>query len=170
MQMLHAGGVPLCTDAARQPDSNNPRGYFECEAVKSLAKDTSWLWGELGKAIKIVVPLIDFVPSELPARVLLVTRDLVEVTMSQATMIASQTRTGAALSDERLRTVLAQQLERSRQRLRQRSNVSLLEIEYAKLIECPLATAEDIVEFLARDLDTAKMAAVIDPSLYRNRV
>ncbi len=34
MQMLQAGGIELLTDGRRAPDENNPRGYFEHEAVK----------------------------------------------------------------------------------------------------------------------------------------
>ena len=43
MQMLAAGGVPLLTDEARPPDADNPRGYFECVAVKRLPDDARWL-------------------------------------------------------------------------------------------------------------------------------
>ena len=38
MQMLHAGGLEIVTDAVRAADGSNPKGYFEFEAVKELDK------------------------------------------------------------------------------------------------------------------------------------
>ena len=47
MQMLHAGGLEILTDAVRTPDGSNPKGYFELEAVKDLDKGgpSAWLAG-----------------------------------------------------------------------------------------------------------------------------
>jgi hypothetical protein len=36
MAMLEAGGVPIMTDAEREADIDNPKGYFEYERVKNL--------------------------------------------------------------------------------------------------------------------------------------
>src|SRR5262245_54628326 len=35
MSMLEAGGLEVITDGVRQPDENNPRGYYEYERVKN---------------------------------------------------------------------------------------------------------------------------------------
>ena len=39
MQMLAAGGMELLTDQVRRADEDNPRGYFELEAVKRTRQD-----------------------------------------------------------------------------------------------------------------------------------
>ena len=36
MQMLDAAGVPVLTDNIRTPDVDNPKGYYEFEAVKQV--------------------------------------------------------------------------------------------------------------------------------------
>ena len=38
MQMLEAGGMPVMTDDKRGPDTDNPRGYYEWEAIQQIAK------------------------------------------------------------------------------------------------------------------------------------
>ena len=42
-------------------------------------------------------------------------------------------------------------------------------IEYSQVLADPRAQAEKIQAFLGRALDTARMAAVADPALHRNR-
>jgi hypothetical protein len=41
MQMLEAGGMPIVTDSIREPDEDNPRGYYEFEKVKEIKEDAS---------------------------------------------------------------------------------------------------------------------------------
>ena len=43
MRMLEAGGLPALIDNMRQADDDNPRGYYEFEAVKKTKEDASWL-------------------------------------------------------------------------------------------------------------------------------
>ena len=38
MQLLEAGGLPLMTDRERAADVDNPRGYYEWEAIKQIGK------------------------------------------------------------------------------------------------------------------------------------
>ena len=38
MQLLEAGGMPLMTDGERAADVDNPRGYYEWEAIKQIGK------------------------------------------------------------------------------------------------------------------------------------
>ena len=62
MQMLDAGGMPILTDKLREADEDNPKGYFELEAVKAMFRDQSWLTEARGKALKVVVPLVCNLP------------------------------------------------------------------------------------------------------------
>lgn len=43
MQMLAASGIEPVTDRRREADADNPRGYFEIEAIKQLRQNASWL-------------------------------------------------------------------------------------------------------------------------------
>ena len=52
MQMLDHGGIDVVTDRVRTADTDNPRGYFEFEAVKRIKQDATWLPSTRGKALK----------------------------------------------------------------------------------------------------------------------
>ena len=45
MQMLAAGGLSVLTDGERKADADNPRGYYEWEPVKRLAREEGLLVG-----------------------------------------------------------------------------------------------------------------------------
>lgn len=90
MQMLEAAGVPLLTDGTRAPDQFNERGYYEDERVKRLHLDSAWLGEARGKAVKIVAPLLPFVPRDLPCRVIVIQRDMGAVLVSQSRMIGAE--------------------------------------------------------------------------------
>jgi hypothetical protein len=42
MQMLASGGLPVLTDARREADESNPRGYYELEAVEDVRGAAGW--------------------------------------------------------------------------------------------------------------------------------
>jgi len=69
MQMLVAGGLTPLTDGAREADEDNPLGYLEYETVKQIARHRDWLAGARGKVVKIVAPLLSYVPEDTPCRV-----------------------------------------------------------------------------------------------------
>ena len=54
MQMLEAGGIEPLTDGIRSADADNPRGYFELEAVKRTGTDAAWLAQAQGRAVKVI--------------------------------------------------------------------------------------------------------------------
>lgn len=90
MAMLQAGGVLLCSDHQRGPDLHNPRGYFEHSAILALAQESAWLEQHAGQAVKVLSRQIEHVAADLPARVLLLERNLTEVAASQQRMLASE--------------------------------------------------------------------------------
>ena len=53
--------------------------------------------------------------------------------------------------------------------LARRPGTQLLVIEHSNAISDPIGTAEKVNKFLGGGLNVAKMAAVIEPTLYRNR-
>jgi predicted AlkP superfamily phosphohydrolase/phosphomutase/tetratricopeptide (TPR) repeat protein len=171
MQMLAAGGMHVLSDGLRAADEDNPRGYLEFERVKNLLKDSKWLFEGRGKAVKIVAPLLAALPPNLPCRVILTERDTEEVLDSQERMLVRRQQPRATTTERRrmLKEEYLRSLGRMKAMLTQRPDTRLLVIEHSNAISDPFITAEKVNEFLGGALDVAKMAAVIDPNLYRNR-
>jgi len=171
MQMLAAGGVGVLSDGLRAADEDNPRGYFEYEPVKRLLKDASWLREARGKAIKIVAPLLAALPPDLPCRVILVERNLDEVLDSQDRMLLHRNQSAAATPARRraLKAEYGRILDRVKSRLAQRPVTQVLVIDYAAVVADPARAAKALGEFLSGTADAAKMAAAVNPALYRNR-
>src|SRR5919108_6386357 len=92
MKMLSAGGMDLLTDGERQPDDQNPNGYFELEAVKGLDKgeNPAWLADARGKAVKIISFLLTWLPETYDYRVIFMDRDIEEILRSQSKMLVSR--------------------------------------------------------------------------------
>lgn len=170
MQMLSAGGIEVVSDGLRQADEDNPHGYVEFEPVKSLLRDSSWLSGSRGKAIKIVAPLLSALPPALPCRVIFCERDLDEVLDSQERMLAH--RGSALATTPERRRILKQEYTRSLSRvgamLARRADTQVLVVHYGNTVTDSFGTAKRVCEFLDAELDIDKMASTVTPSLYRN--
>jgi hypothetical protein len=171
MQMLEAGGMSILADQVRQADEDNPRGYFEFEATKKLIQDQSWIAAAKGKALKVVVPLVCALPPGYRYRVLLIERDYEEILDSQAKMILHR---GVDLPDsperrERLQREFARALARTKTTLGGRPDVQLLVLRHEDVMRDPEGAARLIDGFAGGTLDQARMAAVVDGSLHRNR-
>ena len=170
MRMLEAGGLPVVTDGQRAADEDNPRGYFEVERIKGLAResDPSWLAESRGKAIKVVSYLLKSLPTGFNYRVVFVRRDIDEVLASQSKMLARRGETHD-VPPETMRGLFEKDVARARQMLAQEPHFESLEVDYAAVLARPLEEARRIAGFLGESLDVQAMAAAVDPSLYRNR-
>jgi tetratricopeptide (TPR) repeat protein len=168
MQVLVAGGVPVLTDGLRQPDEDNPHGYFEHEAATRLRHDSSWLPQARGRAVKLVLPLLPFLPAGETYRVIVIERDLGEVLASQRKMLSRLGRDGSAaeLSENELVRAYLLQRERVRAWLDRQPEIALLPLSYAEVLQDPHRTVHRLGAFLGRALDAAAAGAV-DPSLRR---
>ncbi|MEM9410404.1 MAG: alkaline phosphatase family protein, partial [Planctomycetota bacterium] len=100
MQMLTAGGLTSFTDNVRDADESNPKGYFESEKVKKLPYVNHWLGDCNGKVLKVVAPLISYLPQKFNYRVILMIRDIGEVVESQEKMLQRLQRSGGDLSSK----------------------------------------------------------------------
>jgi hypothetical protein len=169
MNMLKAGGIEIVVDHVRQADEDNPKGYYEYEKVKHLQKDASWMPTMSGKAIKVISFLLYHLPLTLHYQILFIQRPMEEILTSQKKMLDRLECSPDIISDE----VLAQKFERHLQKIRiwlkTQKNMECLYLDYHALLEEPLRGAKEIQEFLQQPLDLEKMAAVVDPALYRNR-
>lgn len=170
MRMLAAGGVPMLSDEARRADASNPNGYFEFAPVKDLPSGAApvWLDDARGKAIKIVSPLLTWLPETHDCLVLFMKRDLGEVVASQQAMLAErgEPATGDAAQ---LASVYAAHLEDVRRFLARRSCFRVLDVEHRGVVDEPRQWAARIAVFLERDLNISAMADAVDPRLHRQR-
>ena len=169
MQMLQAGGIGALTDHVRAADDDNPRGYWEYEAVKRTKQDASWLADAPGKVVKMVHLLLYDLPPDRFYRVLFMQRDLREVVQSQSAMLERLGRKGASLTDDELSAAFEEQLAKIGRWLDEQPNFTALTVDYNTLLEHPEPITQAIDEFVGGGLDTKAMCAVIDPSLYRQR-
>ena len=169
MQMLQAGGMPILTDSRRPPDEDNPRGYFELEAVKRTKQDPSWLRDAAGKAVKVIHLLLPHLPPSHEYRVILMRREMSEILSSQRKMLDRHGRRGADLTDEHLAKVYGDQLETVVTWMRSRPNFVMLEMNYAQLVSDPEKHAGILNAFLGGHLAELPMIATVDRTLYRNR-
>lgn len=167
MQMLHNGGVEVVTDHLRTADSDNPRGYFEFEAVKEIESDCSWLPSTRGKAVKLISMLLYHLPATERYRILFMERDLDEVLRSQETMLKRLNRQPAPRTD--MLNAYQIHLGSLREWISTRTDIAVLTVDYSRLIEQPDLEAKKICEFLGRDLNLDAMTSSIDVELYRNR-
>jgi hypothetical protein len=171
MSALKAGGLPLLVDGIRTADANNPKGYYEFEPVKRLAKgDTDWLTSAPGKAVKIISALLEFLPEKYMYRIIFMERDIDEILSSQKRMLA---RNGVVeekpVSDEDLSGSYENHLREVKSFLEKQKTMQTLYLGYNDVLQHPSEVFEGVARFLDRSLDTAKMAYVVDPALYRER-
>ena len=170
MQMLSAGGVPILHDAFRPGDADNPRGYFELDAVKATRRDASWLAGATGHAVKVIHVLVPALPADRPYRVISLHRRFDEVIASQREMLR---RRGESVDvgpgEERLAEILAEQLQAAEHWAEATPRAALLRVQHADLLRDPAGAAARVARFLGTTLDEVAMAAQVDPALHRQR-
>jgi hypothetical protein len=171
MQMLLAGGMPILTDGKRVADEDNPKGYWEFEAVKNTRTSCQWLGQAQGKAVKMVHLLLMDLPREgYFYRVLLMKRRMAEVLASQRVMLQRQGKSGAALSEAQLSQIFHGQMESVETWLKEQAHFAVLPIDYNALIANPRPQAAAIAEFLGGALDLEKMIGAVNSGLYRQRI
>lgn len=168
MSMLVAGGMQPLADGLRTADEDNPRGYFELEAVKRTRQDPGWLKEAGGKVVKIIAQLLFDLPEDHRYRVIFMRRDLDEVLRSQKKMLERRGEPHGGDDAEMKRTFI-HHLEEVEEHLRKRPQCEVLFVNYRRAVEDPAPEVERIVRFLGADLDRAAMVAATDQSLYRQR-
>lgn len=171
MQMLEAGGLPIFTDKERTADDSNPKGYYEHEVVKSLAKNKKWIPKAKDKAVKIIAQLLEHLPMNYRYKIIFMERNLYEVVQSQQNMLI---RNDKKVKEDVLPLALIDAYEKTIKEVDQwvaeHPNVELLKVPYREIIEAPFAQAIKVRGFLDSDLEVEKMAQVVDSKLYRERV
>jgi len=168
MKMLEAGGMQILTDHIRAADADNPKGYYEFERVKQIARDKTWLPEARGKAVKIISELLKHLPPDYKYKVIFMQRQIEETLASQRQMLIRRGETINA-EDEKLAALLRRHLVWLNTRLKKKANTEVAYVDYGAVIANPAGQARSINQFLHRRLDVAAMAGAVDPLLYRQR-
>ena len=170
MKMLEAGGLPPVTDEIRGADEDNPRGYYELEAVKKTARDPSWVETARGKVVKVISQLLRDLPDEESYRVIFMRRNLDEVLRSQQKMLERRDEVDGANSDD-MKSTFSSHVEDVEAWMRSAAHVQTLFVSYNRMQSEPDKQLARIAAFLdcEKTLDLEAMAAVVDPALYRQR-
>lgn len=173
MQMLEAGGVKIVTDRERGADIDNPKGYYEWEAIKQIARKPELLdeEGMDGSAIKCISMLLQSLPIKHNYKVVFMTRPIGEVVASQKKMTDRLGTKGADLDPEQLQRGLTAHRSEIIHWLQNVPHMEFIEVDYPTLIRDPGTTIARLVEFLGQERlpSHEKMKAVVDPSLYRRK-
>jgi hypothetical protein len=169
MQAIEAGGIPALTDGIREKDVDNPKGYYEFEAVKKTKADASWVSEAEGKVVKMVYSLLYDLPDDHAYRVVFLQREMKEVLASQRKMLERTGEKGASIGDEKLSELFKAQLDKFHKWIADKDNFSIVLIDYKNMIKFPAEQAEKVDELLGNILDKDGFVSAVDPSLYRNR-
>lgn len=170
MKLLEAGGLPPLTDNLRTADEDNPKGYYEFERVKQLPKgDVAWLPDAQGKVVKVIAALLPSLPGGYQYRVVFMQRAMPEVLASQRQMLIRRGEDPNKIPDEVIAKLFEKHLKQVNDWVSQQPNVQRLDVNYNEMLKNPQPFIVQINAFLGNQLDAAKMATVVDPTLHRQR-
>lgn len=166
MQMIAKSGITILTDELRVADHSNPKGYYEFEPVKSLAKDNSWMDQAQGKCVKIIAQLLPFIRKEFQYKVIYMDRNLDEVLKSQNVMLGK----GDQPVNPVIADVFKKQVASVTKFLQESPNIETLTINYRESIEDPAGVAKKVAEFIGKPEMEETMSAAVSKDLYRNKI
>jgi hypothetical protein len=169
MRMLETGGLPVLIDEIREPDPDNPQGYYEFERVKQIETDQAWLPEGQGKVVKMIGALLEHLPPEYEYKVIWMQRDLHEMLASQRRMLVRRGEPTDSVSDEQMAAFFRRHVEQVKAWLASQSNIDTLYVSYNEILDRPADHARLINEFLGGSLSEVGMVAVVDHTLYRQR-
>jgi len=170
MQMLEAGGMSILTDSLRTANADNPLGYYEYEPVKGLSKgQCHWLPLAQGKVVKVISALVEFLPADYNYRLVFMHRNMDEVLASQRRMLSHRGEPPSDISDAKMAEILKRHVAKVESWLARQPNFTVVAVDYNQMVVDPLPHVLALNRLLGGHLDTERMAAVVQPTLYRNR-
>lgn len=170
MQMLEKGGLESFTDNERTADENNPKGYYEHEAVKNLARKKEFVKQAIDKSLKVIANLLVHLPLRIRYKVIFMERDFYEIWSSQQKMLG---RMDKKTRENIYPTLFIEEYKRTLQKVKQwasrHPNVEVIYIQHRDVIENPFEQALRINEFLGYRLLPELMVKAVDHKLYREK-
>lgn len=170
MKMLESGGMPLVIDHQRPADENNPHGYYEFEKTKYLQHNNAWIDMACGKAIKIISWLLYYLPMNQSYKIIFMHRNIQEILASQQAMIHRLGTSMHSARDDDMEQIFTKHLQEIEHWLNQKTNISVLPIEYRDVLEQPIPIVKTITQFIDTSLNSTNMLSAIIPTLYRQRI
>ncbi|MCX8064334.1 MAG: sulfotransferase [Candidatus Hydrogenedentes bacterium] len=168
MQILKRIGVPILYENSKVPDEHNPHGYYEYERVKEIPVSNNWEWLKdyRGYAVKIISPILISIPIDFPCRIIVTSRAIEEVIISQEKMIGTP-----KLSSEKeyLKSIYKKHMTILRKKIEKNPWVKTIEVNYNELIFYPYQNLEKLSSFLKIKINIEEVSKIIDPTLYRVR-
>lgn len=170
MKMLEAGGLEVLTDHIREPNADNPQGYYEFERVKKLPEgDTAWIAEAEGKVVKIISALLMHLPPEHTYKILFMRRHMDEILASQRQMLIRRGEDTHKTSDADMARLFEKHLREVHAWLDKQPYLTYLDIDYNAMLQDPRPQLARIAPFLGRALNLEEMVVTVDPTLYRQR-
>lgn len=170
MKMLEAGGMSILADGLRRSDEDNPKGYYEFERVKRLIDgDTVWLLDASGKVVKIISALLVHLPVEYTYQTIFMTREIPEILASQRKMLIRRGEDPDKINERELENLFKKHLQYTFDWINRQKTMRCLKISYNDLLKAPGPSLQEVSTFLNNTPDPYKMAAIIDPALYRQK-
>ena len=171
MKMLEAGGMEIVSDGLRTADIDNPKGYYELEKVKGLDKnmDKSWLREFRGQAIKIIAYFLRYLPDNNIYKVIFIDRNIEEIMASQNKMLVNRDKPIDEVNEKRMIQNFESHLWKIKNVVLKKPWFEVLYINHRDILSDPKVEAQKIYRFLGGKLNEARMAAIVDTRLYRNR-
>ena len=151
----------------RAPDIDNPRGYFEHKQASRLHQDSAWLPEVRGKAVKIVAPLLPYLPAQQQYRLIFMHRPLPAGSRLAAyhaeTTGVARCQSGRCGTDARIHepTCPGPDLVGAE------AEIPVLPVAYDDAVADPAAIAIRLADFLGAPFEIEAAAAAVDPSLRR---
>jgi len=169
MKMLEAGGLNALTDDIREADEDNLKGYYEDERVKALHEDNAWIGEAEGKIVKVISYQLKHLPEGHDYSIIFMERNISEVLASQKKMMIRRGEPSDDVPDGLMTGIFQKHLDETYAWLPTRFNMRVLYISYNDSVQDPIPTVDQVNRFLGGKLDTEKMIAIVDSSLYRQR-
>lgn len=170
MKMLSKAELPLFEDGERRQDAHNPEGYFEHKKVRNLGLENKWVEEARGQVLKVVSPLLRYLPSSETYKLIWVKRPLTEVVVSQEVMKGKSADAVMKHFPFQMAMEMQQEEQRLENWIQMQPNMALMVVEYYDCLEKADEVVKDISEFLGRPLNHIEAEKAVNKKLHRNKL
>jgi hypothetical protein len=167
MKMLAEGGIPVLVDADNPSTELNPGGAYAYEPTKTIANDAAWMDEAEGKAVKVTCHFLRHLPKGHEYRILFMERDIDETLQSERLMVSGRGMNPDVIGDAKMLMQTRESIAGKTGWLSRQDNMTVMLVDYNKLLES--SDHSEIADFIGMPLDMAKVKAVPDKKLRRNR-